>query len=133
MRAVDPNPPLLILQRPSPSPTRSWAAVIIGLVAGVVYYGASKGMAHALHLDDPLDAVAVHLCCGFWGVVAVGLFAAKGEGVLRPAPGSSTRWVCTLGWAAVGPASRAYCGTDAGLPTLGLPRSHTRRADAGRL
>lgn len=30
-----------------------------------------------LQIDDPLDAIAVHAFNGTWGVLAVGLFAAK--------------------------------------------------------
>lgn len=30
-----------------------------------------------LHLDDPLDAIAVHAWNGTWGVIAVGLFASQ--------------------------------------------------------
>ncbi|HUH46049.1 MAG TPA: hypothetical protein VLZ54_02750, partial [Arenibacter sp.] len=30
-----------------------------------------------LKLDDPVGAVAVHLICGIWGTLAVGIFGAK--------------------------------------------------------
>jgi Amt family ammonium transporter len=29
-----------------------------------------------LHLDDPVGAVSVHLVCGIWGTLAVGIFSA---------------------------------------------------------
>merc|ERR1711968_316092 len=53
------------------------AAVLAGLVGGFVYFGSSKCMVYLLKIDDPLDAFAVHGACGFWGVLAVGLFAHK--------------------------------------------------------
>ena len=34
-----------------------------------------------LRVDDPLDAVAVHLCGGLWGVVATPLFARE-DGII---------------------------------------------------
>lgn len=51
-------------------------AIIIGFIGGLVYYGFSKLMIK-LKIDDPLDAVAVHGCCGFWGVISVAIFTTK--------------------------------------------------------
>jgi len=53
-----------------------WAAIVIGLLGGAIYVGASNLML-MLKIDDPLDAFAVHGACGAWGTVAVGLFARK--------------------------------------------------------
>jgi len=50
------------------------AAMVVGALSCFVYTGASKGL-KMLKIDDPLDAFAVHGATGFWGVVAVGLFA----------------------------------------------------------
>lgn len=48
-------------------------AVLIGLVAGgVIVFGVS--LVDKLKLDDPVGAVAVHLACGIWGTLAVGIF-----------------------------------------------------------
>jgi Amt family ammonium transporter len=48
-------------------------AVLIGLVAGgVIVFGVS--LIDKLKLDDPVGAVAVHLACGIWGTLAVGIF-----------------------------------------------------------
>jgi Amt family ammonium transporter len=48
-------------------------AVIIGLIAGVVIvFGVA--LIDKLKLDDPVGAVAVHLICGIWGTLAVGIF-----------------------------------------------------------
>jgi Amt family ammonium transporter len=51
-----------------------WAAFIIGFIGGGVYYIASKVNLHILKVDDPLDAIAVHLGCGIWGLIAVAAF-----------------------------------------------------------
>lgn len=50
-------------------------AVIIGLIAGVIVVLAISFM-DKVKLDDPVGAVAVHLFCGMWGTLAVGLFGA---------------------------------------------------------
>jgi Amt family ammonium transporter len=52
----------------------SWAAVVIGLVAGVIVCWASVWI-EKLKIDDPVGAVPVHLFNGIWGVLAVGIFA----------------------------------------------------------
>jgi Amt family ammonium transporter len=33
-----------------------------------------------IKLDDPVGAIAVHLICGIWGTLAVGIFGAKAGG-----------------------------------------------------
>jgi Amt family ammonium transporter len=50
------------------------AAIIIGLVAGVICYLAVL-MKGKLRYDDALDVVAVHGIGGLWGALATGLFA----------------------------------------------------------
>lgn len=52
------------------------SAIIIGVVGGLLYYGFSQLMIK-LKIDDPLDAAAVHGCCGFWGVISVAIFTTK--------------------------------------------------------
>merc|ERR1712190_90192 len=52
---------------------KPWEAVIIGLIGGVVYQGASM-LLKKLKIDDVVDAFPVHGAAGFWGLIAVGLF-----------------------------------------------------------
>lgn len=53
---------------------KPWGALIVGIVAAVVYYFASNLMLR-LKIDDPVDAIAVHGFCGFWGVLSVGILS----------------------------------------------------------
>ena len=48
-------------------------AIIIGLIAGIIIV-LGVALIDKLKLDDPVGAVAVHLICGIWGTLAVGLF-----------------------------------------------------------
>jgi Amt family ammonium transporter len=54
-------------------------AILIGLVAGalvvlaVVFFDRMK-------LDDPVGAISVHLVCGIWGTLAVGIFGELASG-----------------------------------------------------
>jgi len=48
-------------------------AVIIGLVAGALVVG-SVLFFDRIKIDDPVGAVSVHLSCGIWGTLAVGIF-----------------------------------------------------------
>lgn len=48
-------------------------ALFIGLFAGmIIVWGIA--LLDRLKLDDPVGAVAVHLICGIWGTLAVGIF-----------------------------------------------------------
>jgi Amt family ammonium transporter len=53
----------------------NWAAIVIGIIAGIVVYAGVMFNENTLKLDDPVGAVAVHGYCGTWGVIAVGIFA----------------------------------------------------------
>ena len=50
-------------------------AVLIGAIAGVIIV-LGVALIDKLRLDDPVGAVAVHLICGIWGTLAVGMFGA---------------------------------------------------------
>ena len=50
-------------------------AILIGIIAGVIIvFGIA--LIDRLKLDDPVGAIAVHLICGIWGTLAVGVFGA---------------------------------------------------------
>jgi Amt family ammonium transporter len=51
-----------------------WAAIIIGLAAGLLCYGAVH-LKDIFHYDDSLDVVGVHMVGGMVGVVLTGVFA----------------------------------------------------------
>ena len=51
-------------------------AIIIGAIAGVLVYFAVITIDTKLKIDDPVGAISVHLVCGIWGTLAVGLFGA---------------------------------------------------------
>ena len=49
-------------------------AVVVGLASGLLVVVATAVM-DRLRIDDPVGAVPVHLVCGIWGTLAVGLFS----------------------------------------------------------
>jgi Amt family ammonium transporter len=51
------------------------AAVLIGLIAGLLLCGAVLFVERTLKIDDPVGAISVHGVNGAWGVFALGLFA----------------------------------------------------------
>lgn len=51
------------------------AALVIGLVAGVLGYFSVSRLKHRFGYDDTLDAFGVHGICGIWGALATGIFA----------------------------------------------------------
>ena len=54
-------------------------AVIIGFIAGIIIVG-GVALVDKLKLDDPVGAVAVHLICGIWGTLVVGIFGSMASG-----------------------------------------------------
>jgi Amt family ammonium transporter len=48
-------------------------AILIGAIAGAIIVFAVS-LIDRLKLDDPVGAIAVHLVCGIWGTLAVGIF-----------------------------------------------------------
>ncbi len=54
------------------------SAVLIGAIAGVLIVFA-VAFVDKIRLDDPVGAIAVHLICGVWGTLAVGLFSTNPE------------------------------------------------------
>ena len=52
-------------------------AIFIGLIAGVLVYFAVIFIDSVIKIDDPVGAISVHLVCGIWGTLAVGLFGAS--------------------------------------------------------
>ena len=52
-----------------------WAAVVIGLLAGVIMIAGVHVVKLVLKVDDPVGAISVHGICGAWGLLAVGIFA----------------------------------------------------------
>ena len=59
----------------------TWAAVVIGLIAGVIMIFGVGFIKNVLKVDDPVGAITVHGICGAWGLLAVGIFAAGHNGV----------------------------------------------------
>lgn len=53
-----------------------WAAVVIGLVAGVLVFYSVKFF-EKVKVDDPIYALSVHGAAGVWGTLANGIFATQ--------------------------------------------------------
>ena len=86
-----------------------WAAVVIGLVSGVIAVVGVLAV-ERIGIDDPIGAVAVHGVSGVWGTIATGLFAVPalaatlntGSGGFVYTGSLHQVWVQLLGLAAVG-------------------------------
>ena len=50
-----------------------WAAVVIGIIAGILC-SLAVGLKYKFGFDDSLDVVGVHLVGGIWGSLSIGLF-----------------------------------------------------------
>ncbi len=56
-------------------------SVVVGLIAGVLVV-VSVIFLDKLTIDDPVGAISVHLTCGIWGTLAVGIFSSNAEHTL---------------------------------------------------
>ena len=56
---------------------------MIGAVAGIVVPLGIDFLEH-LRIDDPIGAVPVHIFCGIWGTLSLGLFATGKYGIPTP-------------------------------------------------
>jgi len=85
------------------------SAAIIGLIGGVVVVFA-VGFFDSIKIDDPVGATSVHLVCGVWGTLALGIFSQGDKFGAAPAPkmgllfggGFEQLWYQFVGVAAVG-------------------------------
>jgi Amt family ammonium transporter len=59
----------------------TWAAVLIGAIAVPFMFGTNYMVERVLKVDDAVGAVQVHFGAGFWGILAVGIFADGTYGV----------------------------------------------------
>ncbi len=66
----------LVAVTPAAGYVEVWAAVIIGLAAGVICY-AAVALKPKLGYDDSLDVVGVHMVGGIIGALLTGVFASK--------------------------------------------------------
>jgi Amt family ammonium transporter len=53
-----------------------WAAVVIGLIAGMIC-ALAVGLKYKFNVDDSLDVVGVHLVGGLWGCLSIGFFGSS--------------------------------------------------------
>ncbi|MGY8736301.1 MAG: ammonium transporter, partial [bacterium] len=56
-------------------------AIVVGFIAGMLVVG-SVMVFDKLKIDDPVGAISVHLTCGIWGTLAVGIFSTNPEHTL---------------------------------------------------
>lgn len=56
-----------------------FSAIIIGAIAGILVVVSIILIDNVLRIDDPVGAISVHLVCGIWGTLAVGIFSIDKE------------------------------------------------------
>jgi Amt family ammonium transporter len=71
------------------------AALLIGAIAGLIACGGVLFNERTLKIDDPCGSISVHGYCGWWGAVAVGLFANR-EGLTGLFYGGASQLVAQL-------------------------------------
>ncbi|MCR9097911.1 MAG: ammonium transporter [bacterium] len=75
-------------------------AIVVGVIAGMLVVG-SVVTFDKLKIDDPVGAISVHLTCGIWGTLAVGIFSTNPEhSIVTQAIGVAAYAVFTVACAA---------------------------------
>lgn len=59
-----------------------FSSIIIGAIAGVLVVFSVGFFDKVLNIDDPVGATSVHLVCGIWGTLAVGIFGTADENIV---------------------------------------------------
>jgi Amt family ammonium transporter len=76
------------------------SSILIGLLAGVLVVLSVIFVDSKLRIDDPVGAISVHLVCGIWGTLAVGIFSVDPEHtLLRQFIGVGAYGIATFGCA----------------------------------
>jgi len=83
----------------------TWGGVATGVVAGLIYYILHHLMIK-MHVDDPLDAVAVHAGGGIWGLLSVAIFrydgiVFQGEDAVQILLWNVAGMLAIIGWSGV--------------------------------
>jgi Amt family ammonium transporter len=55
------------------------ASIVIGFIAGILVVFSIEFIDKTLKVDDPVGASSVHLVCGIWGTLAVGIWGNAGD------------------------------------------------------
>jgi len=84
-------------------------AAIIGLIAGVLVVFAVEFF-DRIKLDDPVGALSVHLVCGIWGTLAVGLFSNKFSVISQLAGIAACGAFCFIAALAIFLVMKYFCG-----------------------
>ena len=67
----------------------TWAAVVVGILAGIFYFLSSL-MFDALKVDDPCHASHIYLIGGIWGILSMALLD-QTQGVVYPSHSDNDR------------------------------------------
>ena len=65
------------------------AALVVGAIAGIIVVASVITLDQVLKIDDPVGAISVHMTCGIWGTLAVGIFSAQHSFLIQLAGTSS--------------------------------------------
>ena len=61
---------------------RPFSAIIVGFISGLLVY-IFVVFFDKLKIDDPVGAISVHLICGVWGTLAVGIFSSEHSFIIQ--------------------------------------------------